>query len=707
MPTSMTNAEAPGEAKSTAADLWLIDSFEENRRAGRVIGTRSTAGLERKGVDRERVISIDNGALRIQPLLTPGWGRAGVSYGPFSRASGLTFAVFMVNGHNTSQSENLRETFRSRVVRWLVGPETFRRRQRLMQWLRSTRKLRTLRQWRWWHRISKDAPAVPQIDENLALGWFANHATRNPLLEGNGFVMHATGHENGELWARVGDGHLPAVRSVQNLQIYYVVVLRERGAAYYAASVPGANGLGPYPQLRPLAVDPFNEEPQIYAGVQQAALGQIGFRLDTRIYGIRAGRIDDWSTWYGTAHAADTLKGDGRLKDYAAETGGKWKQLTGDFIRTPVGLLGAAPDNLALLDAPTPTGLVHLLIHSGSGGAAVSLVWRFADMDNFWKISIGSEGCILVRCVNGEAVTLARTDEGGLKPHTHHSMQVLDDGQQMSLHLDGALLFGQRFTDDRLSAATGVGVAIAGGSDETRLENFEAHPRHCRIPAELDMGAPWWRLGQRVVVSEDFEGPAGDLEGKRTTTGDRTWQRTIGIGRIYLVGDSSARVDATVKRPNPGRTAYTFDWPHGDFVDLEVEITPPGSDKGQREHGLCGFVLWQDPRNYITLNIWRYDAYDGASISTFFQLDGFEDLYDAIWSNVGNRVFWGRPHRLRLVFDGMHYMALVNDEPVLYRALTDVYPDAKRLTIRRAGLLANWEWGNDTGSVFRSFRARV
>jgi hypothetical protein len=672
-----------------------------------VIGSRTAAGIERKGVDREGIIGIDNGALRIQPLLTPGWGRAGVSYGPFSRANGLTFAVFMVNGHNTSQSENLRETFRNRFQRWLVGPETFRRRQRLIQWLRSSRKLRTLRQWRWWHRISKNAPAVPQINENLALGWFASDASRNPLTEGNGFVMHATGHENGELWARVGAGHLAAIRSVQNLQIYYVVVLRERGAAYYASSVPGANGLEPYPELRPLAIDPFNSEPTIYAGVQQAALGQIGFRLDTRIYGMRVGRVGEWSAWYGTAHAADTLTGSGRLVDRTAEAGGKWRQVTGDFARTPAGLLGAGTDNLALLDAPHPTGLIHVLIHSGSASVAVSLVWRFADPGNFWKITVESEGCILIRTVGAEAVTLARSDAVRLKPHAHHSLQVLDDGQRLSFHLDGALLFGQRFTDDRLGAATGVGIATAGADGETRLEYFEAHPRQCRMPAELDMGAPWWRLGQRIVVSEDFEGPAGDLGGKCTTTGDRTWQRTIGIGQIHLTGQGSARVNATAKRPNPGRTAYTFDWPHGDFVDLEVEITPPGSDKGQREHGLCGFVLWQDERNYITLNIWRYDTYDGASISTFFQLDGFEDLYDAIWSNVGNRVYWGQPHRLRLAFDGMHYMALVNDEPVLYRALTDVYPDAKRLTIRRVGLLANWEWGNDTGSIFQSFRARV
>jgi hypothetical protein len=59
-----------------------------------------------------------------------------------------------------------------------------------------------------------------------------------------------------------------------------------------------------------------------------------------------------------------------------------------------------------------------------------------------------------------------------------------------------------------------------------------------------------------------------------------------------------------------------------------------------------------------------------------------------------------------VVFDGVQYLVFVNDEPVLMRALTDVYPNFNRLTINRVGILANWEWGNDTGSVFNQFVAR-
>ena len=105
-------------------------------------------------------------------------------------------------------------------------------------------------------------------------------------------------------------------------------------------------------------------------------------------------------------------------------------------------------------------------------------------------------------------------------------------------------------------------------------------------------------------------------------------------------------------------------------------------------------------------NNWLDDGYGGASVSCFSCLGGFEDLYDAVWSNVGARIRWGNSHRFRIAFDGMHLMVLVDGAPVLYRALTDIYSDACHLQIRRIGLIANWEWGNDTGSTFRKFCAR-
>jgi len=152
---------------------------------------------------------------------------------------------------------------------------------------------------------------------------------------------------------------------------------------------------------------------------------------------------------------------------------------------------------------------------------------------------------------------------------------------------------------------------------------------------------------------------------------------------------------------------YTIPWDDPGFADLEVTITPPGTAQGQREQGRAGLILWQDEDNYIIVNIWVADSYDGSSISSFFHLEGFEDLYDAIWTNVGRRVRWGSPSRLRVVCDGSQYCVLVDGEPVLYRAVKDVYPNYPvPFRIHRVGLVANWEWGNDTGSVFREFIGR-
>ena len=61
---------------------------------------------------------------------------------------------------------------------------------------------------------------------------------------------------------------------------------------------------------------------------------------------------------------------------------------------------------------------------------------------------------------------------------------------------------------------------------------------------------------------------------------------------------------------------------------------------------------------------------------------------------------------LRVAFDGMACSVLLNGKLVMSRRLTDIYPDQPPLKIRKVGLAVNWEWGNDTGSVFRSFRAR-
>ena len=95
--------------------------------------------------------------------------------------------------------------------------------------------------------------------------------------------------------------------------------------------------------------------------------------------------------------------------------------------------------------------------------------------------------------------------------------------------------------------------------------------------------------------------------------------------------------------------------------------------------------------------------YEGESISCFFRIAGYEEIYDAVWSNIGRAIAFGQPYIFRAIFDGNKYIVRINNQTVLYCALTDVYSWTHNLNINRLGIVANWEWGNDTGSSFSNF----
>ncbi len=687
----------------------VTDFYADNKSAGKTIGSKSSSGILRKGVDVEKLIAIDNGALRIQPMLTPGWGRQGIAYGPYTRTNGLAFAVFLVNCHNTSQAERI-ESLRERLHRWLLGSETEKPLKRLWRWFKSPQKRWMGRQLLWWIRTAPEFAKyfhVPSLDENLAIGWFPQEVPRNPLSEGNGFIIHATGAENGELWTRVGKNMLSAFKGLKNLQTYYIVVLREKGAAYYAASVANACGLGAYPNMRPIAIDAFNDDSQVYAAFYQSVLGQIGFRIDTRVYGAQVAEIPALTTWYGTAQAADSLTGDGKLNDVTAERGGKWQVWQGCYERTPKGTIAREADSVAVLDCGSSSGLIHLVVETPTKATDVSLLWRVRDRNNYWSFQASGDRCRLRMQENGKWETLAASNLWFLQPNAINSLQILDEGKTFSLYLNGKLVFTKRFVDSRLQTATAIGIAATEANSNLYFQALEAHPPSVPIPQELDLGCPREAKGTKVVIADNFAAPAQDLAGTTTSIGEKVWQQEMGMGAIALTGNNSAKVQADRQNPNPGRTAYTLAWDNPNFAELEVEITPPGNSRGQREKGRGGLIFWQDANNYIIINNWLDDCYGGASISSFFYLKGFEELYDAVWTNVGDRITWGVSHKLRIVFDGMNYMVYVNNEPVLYRALTDVYPDTVKLAINRVGIVANWEWGNDTGSIFENFVASV
>ncbi len=612
------------------------------------------------------------------------------------RDAGLAFAVHMLNGHNTAQAESLPDTFRGRMRWWLNGSQVEPRWKRIAQLLRSGRIRRTWRQIRRWkHSALGERPVTP-LDENLVVGWFPAPVVSDPRSEGDAFVMHALGPENGELWV-VGQGLCRRLlRGVQNLPLYFVAVIRDGGTIYYVLSIDGATALPCYPAMRPIAVGPMPDAEQLYLGVHQSVLGQIGWRIDTRVAGARVAKLPGFGSWSAGSHAAERLQSipqDGQ----DAEVGGAWEIVPGVLQGENSGL---GPTTLAVLDPGKTSGLIHLE-HIDAGGApiAAGLAWRCRDDRNHWQLVPKDGGYEMAVVENGHRqVVASKTMACRVR-----SLQILDDGRHVMAYLNGLPLSEGWIVDVRLSEATKVGLLFdASGTKSIGSHLFEAHPRQMHLPKPFMMGIPEVREGTYEVVADDFSGTVGDLEGRETPVGGKRWTRLIGKGVIEVSGNGSARVRASVSQPCPGRTVYCVDWPNENFVDVEVTITPP--EAGQTT---AGFTLYQDPDNYFTLNAYSANYYPGASVSCFFKVDGFEDVYDAVWTNVADRITFGRPSRLRLRCDGERYLASIDDEAVLFRAFSDVYPGFKRLLIRKVGLLANWEFGTDTGSKFEQCRMRI
>jgi hypothetical protein len=675
----------------------VVDSFTDDRAAGRVLGTAATTGARRLGRDVERQMAIDHGALRLQPLITPGWQRQGIAYGPFRRTPGLTLAVAVTNGHNTSQGSRLPEDLLRRLWRWARGPEVDPLPQRMLRALGAGQRKRVLRRFLWWLRSWGALYNLPAHNENLAVGWFTSEAPSDPLTDGCAFIMHAAEGNNGELWARTGDRCLSAFHGLQNLQVFYLVAQRERGAIYYVAAGEGARGPADFPLMRPVAIDAFNTDETLYAGIHQCALGQIGFRVDTRVHRVHVEQVASLAERFAGAHAADSLTGSDPL---SSEDG--WRVLRGRGERTDRGARAPAGETLAIRKPDQASGLLHALVEASGG--AVGLVWRAEDENNYWLLALGPDGAKLVRMQQGGGAVVASDAAYVLQPGIVRSVQILDSGTEFGCYVDGARLFGRWFQDSFLAGATGVGLWWGNGGGAV-VRDFEAHPRAVPIPPSIAFDVPWSRFGSHVVLADDFAGTASELAGQRLATGDAEWEKTVGRGVVGLQEDS-AKVCASVEAQNPGRTLYTLPWSSQDFADLEVTITPPGSGRGERHNCRCGLVFWQDNDNYLTFTTYLDDSYDGASIALFTKRNGFEELYDAVWTMLADRVVWGRPFDLRVTFDGTHFVILIDGEPVLQRSLTDIYPADPGMRITRVGIAVNWEWGNDTGSTFKAFRAR-
>lgn len=634
----------------------LTDRFEDEVMFGEVIGSQSADQTVRLGVDLEAKVSIDNGALRFDPLDQPGWGRQGVAYGPFERRAGLTFAAFLLNGHNNSQGS--------------ISPEDEKK---------SARRS---------HPTTPPAPTqagqgsphkahskAERLKENLAVGWFDHPAPQNPLQHSHALVIKGNGRSNGELWATTLRGLNQLMVGLANNPLYLVALLRESGVAFYVGSVAGSAHLPALPKLRPIAIDPYSPvEEELYAGVHQSILGESGCRADTRVYGVQVRQVRGWGRWYGTAHAADRQPQLGRQ----AAVGGAWS------------LVG----NHMLLKPGQPSGLIHarlsaplnpLPLEQNPAAPTTSLIWRYLDSQNYLALEqnqypkkgrLDSKGAGYVLesrlrlRYGGQDFILASSRQETEVADEPRWIHVLDDGREVMAVMDGRPLFGEHgVAEARLAEAGGVGLRGAVG-------DFEAHPREIELPAELDLGLPWQPQARQVRLEQTFT-PELSLPVQ--------WQRSVGKARLVVL-----REGLKLWVDEGERVLYTAPWGHT-MADLEAEIIPSPRSRT----GLCFF---QDSQHYLMVKLWMDENERNAVARLRFA--GFESPYDQVWTRVPHLLKPGVPVRLRAVCDGERFQVYLNDEAVLYRAFSDIYPGADRFSLARVGLVAAGN-GADTGSVIR------
>ncbi len=718
MPDQFTHPEdCTDHTTGSEKPVVLQDDFVHDLGPGAVIGSLTPDGHQRRGADPEGVLSVHNGVLRIRPLAEPGWGRASLAYGPFQRRAGLAMAAYVLNADNGAAPYKLGSFYR-RVGRWLLGSGETPLLKRLTllprRWRCEPLPRRLLR----WHRALKTRVTAEQLGGNLAVGWFGADVPSNPVEEGEAWVVRGAGPDNAHLLCHSGNRLMPVDTRFPNMPMHYIVLLRTQGAAYYLPSTQTVAGELSFPTMRPVAIDPTGQTQELWAGVHQSAVGEIGFSGDTQVHGLRVADLPDLALWYGTAQAADLLTGQGDLAGSLAEKGGLWTGSSGAFRRTPQGCVPSGA-GLVLLAPFVASGLIHAVIEAADQPGAVTLVWRAVDADHCWQLRLEEGHCTVEERRAGTVRLLHPVQDRGLRPGCVSHLQVTDEGTRIQIMLDGEELCTFS-SEDRLESAwpidgRRVGLA-ADGPGQSLIRQFEAHPRAVPIPPVLCMAAPWVEDGTCTLVEEDFSGPPhDDLDGYISrglggrTAGKLVWRKLMGVDRMALDGHG-VQVIASPAKPVRRRLAYGIDWACPGFADLSAILLPPPAVREEDCRGRAGLIFWQDPDNYLMVNSWLDNSHSGGfkhcgAVSSFFHLNGFEDIYDAAWTNVGDSIQPGIPVTLRVVSDGDRYRVHVDGRAVLYRRLSDIYPGFPGLTIRRVGILANWEWGHDTGSRFLSFTA--
>ena len=661
-------------------------------------------------VDVEGRITIDHGAVRLGSLSKPGWGREALGFGPHQSRCGRVFSIELLNGHNGSEL----------TVRWpsplwyaynhLLGSRTEHVVPRLLDRLRGKGRLSLRRQLvRLVHHRRASRQEQSRLDTNLAVGWIGAPISESPLGGGHGFTVVAREAVNADLCVDVCGTAIPIVPGLQNIGMSLAVVLRERGALLCVDE--GLLG-GTPGRLRPVAIDPASTPPSVWAAAHQSLSGQFAWTVDSR---VRSAAVHDeaaLTNWYTTAVFADQLIGNEELSARRPDRGPDWRSVGTAFERTDAGVRAGRGEGVALADPSSRTSMIHVELAAGASGG---LVVRASDATTGWFLWLDKSGSVRMECRRNGVCTEEHSAPPARVSHFPSSLQILDDGRRLSVVADGVEMLTV------LSEATGDGKQVGLASSHTvplwGMRRFEAHPMSIDLELGHPPGRPLRRRGDQVL-RDDFVG-TGPLAGR--AIGAHVWKQALctrpgefvldeGTALVRVSPESSSKVVRNLialVRPVAGRIAYTVPWKDPAAVSLSAEIVPPGTGRGAGDRGRAGLILWQDADNFVVVSTWLDDSYAGVSLSSFYRLDGFEELFDAVWTNVGTRIEWGQPYRLDLDCVEGWFELRLNDIPVLERSITDVSPAAGQFRITEVGLVSNWEFGNDTGSRFCSFSAHL
>lgn len=490
------------------------------------------------------------------------------------------------------------------------------------------------------------------LKESLAVGFFDQPVPDLPLEAGPALVLQGHPRANGRLCAAKRQGVSPLLQGVPALPIYFLVLLRERGVLFYAGALEATGSLPALPSLRPLGLEPYGPVARwLYAGVHQAVGGERSHRADTRVYGVRVVHLPQWQGW-GPALAADPQPQLGRR----AALGGVWR----------LGKPGM------LLEPAEPGGLLHLRLTPPA-----ALLWRYHDPENYLALELGGGLARLCLWYRGRSLELAVEPYPG-DPGAPRWVQVLDDGKALGITLDGRALFF--LEEPRLADGRGVGLVGLGA-------DLEVHPRRVDLPSSLAIGHPRLPKGQRTVLVPYLGDPSEELL--------LFWEPTLGPGNL-----APAEGGIRVEGAQGARSLYTVPWADLGMADLEVEVLPAQGGEARCRAGVC---FWQDEKHHLVVAL----DLEGEEfrVVAYLRFAGYEDPRRAVWAWIPRPRGSGVGLRLRAVCDGHRFLAYLDGEPVLYRALADIYPGALALELRRVGLGLSGH-GEDDGSVFRAWVAR-